>query len=693
MKTVLKTGALQVLFGGLLLAAPSFTLEQVLGSPFPSELRAAPTGGKVAWVLNARGVRNIWVAGTPDFEGRQITPYKEDDGRELTELQWSKDGHALVYTRGDGANGKGEYPNPRNNPAGASQDICAVSIDGGEPKVLGQGASPTIAPDDKSVAFVWKGEIWSAPLDGHSKPEQLIHARGKADTLRWSPDGSRLAFVSDRGNHSFIAVYSPGQKTLRFLDPSVDEDAEPVWSPDGKQIAFVRVPASREAFAFGPKRAAQPWSIRIADATTGVGRQIWKAQEGAGSRFWPMVAEDQLLWGNSDRLVFPWEREGWLHLYSTSVRDGGATLLTPGEFEIEHVTLNRDGKMVVFSSNQGDIDRRHIWKVPVAGGTTAPVTTGTGIEWSPVMTSDGQTVVLHSTAQVPAEAAVVNGSTLDKTTLRALVPLSGFPSQAMIAPQQVILTSADGMRIHGQLFLPPNSGSNAKHPAVVFFHGGSRRQMLLGWHYMFYYHQAYAFNQYLASQGYIVLSVNYRSGIGYGLDFREAKDYGATGASEYNDVIGAGLYLRGRADVDQAHIGLWGGSYGGFLTALGLARASDLFAAGVDLHGVHDWNSEISIFAPGYDPEKQHDAAKLAFESSPMAFMKTWRSPVLLIQGDDDRNVNFSQSVMLAEALRKQNVPFEQLVFPDEIHDFLVHEHWLAAYHAADTFFAKYLKK
>lgn len=411
-----------------------------------------------------------------------------------------------------------------------------------------------------------------------------------------------------------------------------------------------------------------------------------------GSSFWPVVADDQLLWGDDDRLIFPWEREGWLHLYAASTRDrsvnGKATLLTPGKFEIEHVALSPDRKMVLFSSNQGDIDRRHIWKVPVAGGPPAAVTSGAGIEWSPVMTDDGRTVVLRSTARVPAEAAV-----LDASNPRPLVPLSGFPSQAMVAPEPVILTSADGMRIHGQVFLPPNSGSNVKHPAVIFFHGGSRRQMLLGWHYMFYYHQAYAFNQYLASQGYIVLSVNYRSGIGYGLDFREARNYGATGASEYNDVIGAGLYLRGRADVDPARIGLWGGSYGGYLTALGLARASDLFAAGVDLHGVHDWNSEIGIFAPGYDPEKQRDAAKVAFDSSPMAFVKTWRSPVLLIQGDDDRNVNFSQSVMLAEELRKRNVPFEQLVFPDEIHDFLVHEHWLAAYRAADKFLAKYLTK
>ncbi len=178
-------------------------------------------------------------------------------------------------------------------------------------------------------------------------------------------------------------------------------------------------------------------------------------------------------------------------------------------------------------------------------------------------------------------------------------------------------------------------------------------------------------NQYLASHGYVVLSVNYRSGIGYGLDFREALDYGATGASEFNDVEGAGLYLRGRADVDPARIGLWGGSYGGYLTALGLARASDLFAAGVDFHGVHDWSTEIPNFVARLRPAKNQDVARVAFESSPMASVNTWRSPVLLIHGDDDRNVHFAETVHLVEALRKQRVEFEQLIFPDEIHGFL----------------------
>ena len=216
--------------------------------------------------------------------------------------------------------------------------------------------------------------------------------------------------------------------------------------------------------------------------------------------------------------------------------------------------------------------------------------------------------------------------------------------------------------------------------------------MLLGFHYMDYYSHDYAMNQYNALNGYIVLSVNYRSGIGYGLNFREALHYGANGGSEYNDVIGAGWYMKNRPDVDAKRIGLWGGSYGGYLTAMGLAQNSDVFACGVDIHGVHNWSEELKNWVADYDPATRAAFAKTAFESSPVNFLKGWRSPVLFIHGDDDRNVPFDQTVNLIEKLRERNVYFEQLIFPDEVHSFLLHSNWLKAYHASIDFFTKHLK-
>ena len=680
--------------------ARQFTLEQVMSAPFPSNLVAAPAGGSVAWVQIAKGIRNIWIASPPEYKGKQLTSYTDDDGDELGELVWTADAKAIIYTRGGDLDNFGESPNPRSATDEQKQLLWIVSLDGTPPRQLAEGHSAAVSPRGDRVAYISSWSIWTVKTVGSDKPALLVKAKGRSSALHWSPDGSRLAFVGSRGDHSFIGVYEDGAKSVRYLDPSVDRDSEPVWSRDGKQLAFVRIPASREAGAFAPKRSSsEPWSIRIANAETGLGRELWKADKESGSEFRGIVADDQLVWSSNNHIVFPWEKDGWTHLYSLALDSPRAKpiLLTPGEFEVEHVSASADGNEIVYSSNQTDIDRRYIWRVPAAGGKqptaiTAAVIGGNSIEWAPVVTSDGKAVAFfHSDARRPGRAAIQIG-TQTRDLAGSSIPAE-FPESSLVEPQPVIFDSADGMKIHGQLFLPPNFDKTKRHPAVLFFHGGSRRQMLLGWHYMYYYRNAYAMNQYLANHGYIVLSVNYRSGIGYGLNFREALNYGATGGSEFNDVMGAGVYLRNRADVDPQRIGLWGGSYGGYLTALGLARASDLFAAGVDMHGVHDWNLVIRNFVPAYDPQAKPDAARLAFESSPLASIKTWRSPVLLIHGDDDRNVPFSETVHLVEALRNQGVEFEQLIFPDEIHDFLRHEDWLRAYRASADFLDRHLKK
>ncbi len=681
-----------------------FTLEQVLEPPFPTDLVAAPAGGRVAWVFDAAGVRNVWIAEPPEYRGRQLTAYTEDDGQRLTDLEWAPDGRTLLYVRGGEEEG-GEYPNPRDKPTVPTQEVWAVAIDKGAPRRIGEGQAPKVSPRDNRVVFLRKGQIWWAPLDGGDGPQQLLQTRGSCGSLRWSPDGSQLAFVSDRKDHRFIGVYDWAAKSVRWLDPSVDLDGNPVWSPDGRQIAFIRVPAHGFTIEyFASLREAEPWSIRVADVASGKGREVWKADRGAGSAFSEVEAENQLWWGDGDRLIFPWEKDGWKHLYTVPLTplprgergrgegSGAATLLTPGSFEVEWVSLSPDRTRLVYNSNQNDIDRRHLWSVPVTGGPPTQLTKGKGIEWAPAPTSDGKAVAfLHSGARRPAQPAIQIATETTQELAPGSIPKS-FPEEALVEPQPVEIAAADGMTIHGQLFVPSDLKHGERRPAVVFFHGGSRRQMLLGWHYMAYYHRAYALNQYLASQGYIVLSVNYRSGIGYGMEFREALHYGAAGASEVNDVKGAGLYLRGRADVDPSRIGVWGGSYGGYLTALALSRAPDLFAAGVDIHGVYDWNAEIRNWQSDYDPDKQRDAARLAFESSPAASVKNWRAPVLVIHGDDDRNVPFGESVHLVTDLRRQKVDVEQLIFPDEVHVFLTHEHVLRAFEATADFFERRLQ-
>ena len=693
----------------------AFTLPQVLSAPFTSELQAAPSMGRVSWIADSQGRRNLWIGdpGQGKYAAKQLTHYTDDDGVEIGDVAWSADGEQIVFVRGGDFEATSKpAANPALLPGGVEMNIWLVTLKGGtpsEPVKITAGRSPLFTHGGDALIYLSGGQIWTIKLRAAKtekskakqaaaeapKPEQLLHTRGGIGNLRLSPDGTRLAFVSERDDHSFVGVYDIAARSLVYLDPSTDGDIEPAWSPDSTHIAYIRTATGNDDYEFAPSRtAALPWSIRVADAKTGESREVWKAAAGQGSVLHRLASANQLLWTVGDRLVFPSELDGWLHLYTVPVAGGQALLLTPGDFDVENAELSADRKTVVYSSNQGDIDRRHVWKLAVTdAGIEKPVqvTSGEGIELEPVMTSDGKSVfVLRSDARLPIRVASVGDAGQLADIDPGAIPRD-FPADKLVIPQQVILSSADGMMIHGQLFLPPGD-SAGKHPALVFFHGGSRRQMLLGWHYMQYYNNAYGMNQYLASQGYVVLSVNYRSGIGYGLNFREALNYGAAGASEFNDVLGAGLYLRNRSDVDPARIGSWGGSYGGYLTALALARASDMFAAGVDFHGVHDWNIELGNWNTSYDPNADPNRARVAYESSPMSSVSTWRSPVLLIHGDDDRNVQFSQTPKLAGALRKQNVHVEELIFPDEIHDFLLHRDWLKAYTAETDFFGRYLK-
>jgi dipeptidyl aminopeptidase/acylaminoacyl peptidase len=685
------------------LAQSQFTLEQVLGSPFPTGLVSAQQANRVAWVFDANGVRNVWIADGPDFAGtaRQLTHYKEDDGQPIASVRLTPDGKTALYAVGTELNDAQESANPESWTKGAKQQVFAVDVDArnAAPRLLGEmGCAEEgcediqISPDGKQALWSAKKKLWIASIDGKQQAKELATVRGDAVSPKWSPDGKHIAFVSERGSHSFIAICDPGGNSVRYLAPTVDKDSMPRWSPDGKQIVFVRTPGQEAKLPLIPVRP-QPWSLWIADEVSGTAHQLWHSGDKLDDSL-PGLTEDTSLNFADGRIVFSSEQDGRNHLYSIPPSGGTPTLLTAGNFDVEDVTLTPDKKSVIFSSNQDDVDRRHLWRVSVSGGSPQEaLTKGETMEWSPVVTADGKNILcLGSTATVPAMPYQLTANGRDMIAKQAL---GEFPSSSLVTPKQVIFKSEDGLTVHGQLFLPRNA--SGKVPGLVFMHGGPIRQMMLGFHYMDYYHNAYAMNEYLASRGYAVLSVNYRLGVMYGRAFREPPNTVWRGAAEYKDVVAAARYLQSLPEVDADKIGLWGGSYGGFLTAMGLAKNSDLFKTGVDFHGVHDWSvflTERPYFGSVATKPPDEDAAvKLAWESSPDAYVNTWKSPVLLIHGDDDRNVPFSQTVDLVQRLRAQHVPFEQLIIPDEIHGFLMWKSWIRAYGATAQFFDRTLKQ
>jgi dipeptidyl aminopeptidase/acylaminoacyl peptidase len=447
------------------------------------------------------------------------------------------------------------------------------------------------------------------------------------------------------------------------------------------------------------ERRPEPWAIWTADAATGEARELWKSPETLRGSLPTTHGGTNLHWAANGRIVFLSYMDGWPHLYSIPESGGRPLLLTPGRYMAEYVTLSPDRRHLVFAANAGkdadDIDRRHVVRVPVDRAAPEVLTPGAGLEWAPVVTGDGRSVAfIGATARRPPLPTVMAAGGGERRAIGEEQIPAEFPTMRLVVPKKVVFKAADGVEVHGQLFDAGGEGA-ARRPAVVFVHGGPPRQMLLGWHYSDYYANSYALNQYLASRGYVVLSVNYRLGIGYGYEFHSPPNASARGASEYMDVKAAGEYLRTLPQVDPRRIGIYGGSYGGFLTALALGRDSELFAAGVDIHGVHDWTTERArglLERDRYERAPDADSAlAVAWRSSPASSVATWKSPVLLVHGDDDRNVHFSQTVDLARRLDSAGVRYEELIVPDDTHHFLRHANSVRVDAAVAGFFDRTL--
>ena len=688
-----KLGAVVAVVMGLLTSTSSdaadppdaLTLDELLALPYVRFVES-DGAGRIAWTEQSDGVWNAWVATAPDYAARRVTNYTEDDGQVVSLVGFVPGADALIVRRGAGTLNPAHLPDP------PKREYLLISLPDGTAERLetnGALAAPEIAPDGTRLYAAKGGDVWSFPLASERAGTRLFSVRGRVTGLWASPDGGKLAFLSDRsvykrGKYAFVGVFDLQTRTITYLAPGLGIDQNPVWSPDGTEVAFIRFGYEPRTWRFSNHREGAPFSVIVADAETGEGKAVFTSKTGYGSRFNGFRASGysglggvgNLLWLADGTLVFPYEKTGWKLLYGVPSTGGEAWLLTPGEFEIDGATLSPDRTTVVYWANsERDPHRLDLYRAEL-DGALRPEPVGTAADetmrYRAVFVDDDTIAYFHAGPKIPERLVVRLPGGRIKQLSTGPAPGDPITSKGRL-PELVSFKSLDGMEIPAILYRPRSGRGAGRHPVIVNAHGGSRYKVYPIWD-IFFGHATVI--DYFLGRGYFVLDVNYRSGTGYGLNFREPESYGGRGAGDVDDFIAAAEYLRTNVpEIDPDRMVIYGHSYGGHIVSNVLAR-SDVFAAGIDSAGVGDWVVEMEKDfneVLQFNIPQRLELERLAHESSAISKIDEWGDePILFLHGDNDSSAAMQQSLELYLALQRRGKDVDALIFPGEAHGILL---------------------
>lgn len=668
------------------MSSPRIGLEDVLDLKFLGKWDWSPDGRFIAYIWDDGGLQDLWLV-----EPGVSPPRKLSEARiGVTDFAWVP-GRAELWFAQDGS-------------------LCQVLLADGntKPETLFASTSNinglSWAPDGSTLAFSREGKIWLFSCEDRSfkelsLPGTFTHV-GPSGCVAWNPSASKFAF-SFQDSETYRQIGVAGKNGKVIWRSYFDRSATILSWIDDHNLAFLL-----------PEGGGVSARVTFIDTRTDrpLLREMYRI-EGTGKG--PIMFTQLLVSPDRSKLLFLLENDGWAHYYvmDTEIALKGAP---ESQNALRQVTFGHhedfghagdqaawwpDSKSFVYASNRKSRGERHLFRHYLDSDLDEEMVGLAGQNTMPKVSSKGKLAFVHCDIFKNMDLWVLEETGPTQVTF-SMPPV--WTPENQYVPEEVSFKSAGDLTIYGYLMKPKDIPDGKKLPALVWVHGGPIRQMRPGWHPMRSYALFHGFNQYLVDRGYVVLSVNYRGGIGYGRDFREAL-FHRMGVDDVADICNAGLYLKSLPYVDPDNVGVWGLSYGGYMTLHCLTQRPEVFKIGINIAGIWDfaqytrWAEKrhgkgtglFKIYLGG-DPDSSPDLYR---QASPKTFVEGMKAPLLNVQGTADANVDFEQMNSIIRDCVDHGKYYEVIYYPGEVHTFAHKKTWLDAIPKIQAFMDRYLKK
>ncbi len=665
----------------------SVTIERIADIKYPTNPAWSPDGTRVAFLWDAAGKQDLFVA-SPGTPPQALTDFPVDPDllqSDLGAFAWASNDEILF---------------------GRSGQLWRVSTTTRQPArvagALADAGAFTLSPDRTMLAFVRRGQVWVGNVAAGTERQVTYLPEGLAPAVPvFSAGGGWLAFTAARGGLEPEDLPWNGP-LVRSMETVTRERRLAIVAAQGGDITWVPTVGAVGGLQF----AAGDAVVYQETSPDGRTREIKTASPGVLSRVLWRDRDDKwvsptnrdvklLVSPDGQQVAFVSDRTGWIHVYAMPVAatsESQAVQLTTGTFGTGLGSWSPDSRRLAYHhSAAGNQMERFVDVVDVATGRSEPAVTARGVTLDPLFSPTGESLVVQ-------RSDPQNSLDLYVAPARGAGPLvrlsdsmpAGLNRQELVTPTPVSFPSRlDKAPVPGTLMVPKDLDPRRKHPAIVWIHGSGSDQNFLGWH-PGAYRMYYSVSAYLVQQGYVVITPDYRGSSGYSRDWATGVHMGL-GVSDAADVLASADYLKTLDYVDPARIGVWGLSYGGYLTLQVMNADPTLFACGINVAGVVDW----ATYGAGYTTPRLGtpvENPEIYRVSAPIYHMEKLARPLLVLHGTNDRNVAFRDSLRLWDVLLKLGKPFEMGVYPGEIHFFRRAHILRDAWRRAEAFFDRYLK-